>query len=459
MSLQAPLMEKRPHQVTHLGQSWEDPYFWFREKEKPEVIEHLNKENEYTQSFFKPYEQEKERLFQELKARIKEDDADVPTKKDNYYYYKRVEAGQEYPIFCRKQGNLSADEEVVLDVNELAKEFEYINLGVFRMSPNHQLLAYSLDIDGSEKFTIFFKDLKTGQLLADQIKNTNYSLEWANDNEHVFYTVLNDKLRPDEVYRHKLGDNVQSAKSIYKEDDTEYFVGIDKTKDKSYIVIDSGGKITSESHLIPADRPLDNPTLFCKRSRGVEYSVEHHNDKFFVRTNLDAKNFRIVQCDAQNTDSNSWQEFLPYDADHYILGYDVFEKHMVLFERNKGLHQLRIVDMSNRETHCVEFNEATYGIAPMGNPDFKSGVYRFEFSSPKTPQTTYDYDIESRKLELKKRIEIPSGHNPDDYETEWVMARSHDGVEVPISLLYKKGLARDGSNPLLPLWLWVLWNE
>jgi len=430
------------------GDTISDPYFWLREKDNPEVIQYLEAENEYTESILADYAQVREQLYQELKSRIKEDDSSVPAKSDNYYYYSRVEAGKQYSISCRKKDSLDNPENIILDCNVLAEGMPYFSLGVFDVSPNHQLLAYSTDTDGSESYTIYFKDLQTGKLLSDRLENTYYSSAWSNDNQSFYYTVLDENLRPYRLYRHRLGQPQSADELIYEETDPQFFISCAKSRDDKYIFLSCDGKITSEVYFISADDPQGKLQLISARERGIEYSVTHHEGYFYILTNENAQNFRILRTPVDRLDKSNWQEFLAHDPEVLLEDIDEFKNYLIISDRYQGLERLRIYNFTTNSFDNIEFPDPVYAVFGSANYEYDTHVYRFGYSSLVLPNTIYEYDLRSHTKQVLKQDEIPGGYDPNLYTSERIYATSHDGTQVPISLVYAKNLVLDGSNPL-----------
>lgn len=448
MQLLPPRAPKVPHEMNNHGDHRVDDWFWLRQKENPEVIRLLEAENAYLEDVLKPHQTVRESIFQELKARIKEDDQGVPIKIDDFYYYSRVVAGQQYAIHCRKHKTLDAPEEIVLDSNELAKGKEYFRLGVYEISPDHRWLAYSVDFDGSEKFIVHFKNLHTGENSPETIAGTSPSLEWANDNRTVFYVMLDQHERPDRVFRHTVGTLATTDIEVYKEADSKLFVGLTKTKSKKYIFIQLHGKVTSEYRLLDADKPDESPRVFSPRRHNVLYDVDHRDGLFYVLTNDEETNFRLVTTPVALPSAENWKELRRGNLDVYLEGFDLFADHLVLFERTSGLQQARVTQFSTGAEHTISFSEPTYSIAPTGNVEFNTRTLRFSYSSLVTPPTVYDYDLDTQTREVKKVHEVPGGYDPSQYQCERVHATAPDGRKVPVSIVYKRGFKRDGNANL-----------
>jgi oligopeptidase B len=442
-----PKAKKKPKQITIHGDTRIDDYFWVRDKDNDEVIKHIEAENEYTEQMMKDTKELQDKIYKEFLSRIKETDQDVPVKIDNWFYYSRTEEGKQYPIHCRKKGKLDTDEEIILDENELAEGHEFFSLGVFDVSPNHRYLAYSVDRNGSEEYTIRIKDLQTGELLADTIPNTQYGFEWNNDNASFFYVTLNKEKQPDKVWLHRLGEDIKGDKLYYQEKDMSYFLHLYKTKDKKYTIIYLGGHTTSECHYISADKPDGDFIVIQPRVHDLEYHVESYQGEFLILTNYLAKNFRIVKTPIDKPTKENWQDYIPHRESVYLEDMEVFKEHIAVFERNRGIQKIYIINTKNGEKHHVDFQETVYTISSDDNPDFNSNQLRFGYSSMITPNSVYDYNMDTKQRELKKQDEVLGGYEPSMYQQERVYAKAKDGELIPMSLVYKKGFKKNGSHP------------
>ncbi len=448
-SLTPPVAKIDPKVDTVHGEERVDNYFWIREKSNPEVIEYLEAENRYTEAMMQHTEDFQEQLYQELLGRIKETDLSVPEKLDDYYYYTRTEEGRQYPIYCRKQGNLEAAEEILLDQNALAEEHEYLEMGVYKISPNHQLLAYSTDTTGGESYTLYIKDLNTDQLLADQIPNTYYSVEWASDNQTLFYTTLDAAKRPYKLYRHQLGSTPEADMLIYHETDESFFLDVSKTRSKAYLLMELENINTSEVHYLEAAQPTGDFKVIAPRQPELEYSVEHHGNQFFIVTNADAVNFKLMRAAASNPSRANWEEMIPHRETVKLDSVSAFQNHLVISEREAGLQKIRVHNLTTDAEHAVDFPEPVYTVRQGRNPEFNTNTLRFNYASLVTPMSVFDYEMDTGTRELKKRDEVLGGYNPSLYESERIFANATDGTPIPISLVYKKGLIKDGGSPLL----------
>ncbi|PKN94598.1 MAG: oligopeptidase B [Chloroflexi bacterium HGW-Chloroflexi-6] len=451
-----PIAPKHPHTITQHGQTRVDNYFWLRERENPQTMEYLRAEDDYQQEMTGHTLALQETLFKEMKARIKEDDTSAPEKLDDYFYYSRTQAGQQYPIFCRKYRSLDAAEEILLDQNALAEGRSFCRLGAYQISPDHTKLAYSVDEDGSEKCVLYVKDLAENRLLSEKIINTSgdvydhTGIAWASDNQTLYYVTLDPSLRPDKLYRHHLGQDPANDQLLYHEADEQFFLFVSKSRSQAYIMAFSYAYAAGEWRILPADQPDADFTLFQPRQRGMEYFIEHHGQHFFVRTNLEAQNFRLMKAPIHATGLENWQEIIPHRAETLLEDMQTFENHLVLYERRDGLRQIRISGADGlSQARNISFPEPVYTYYQSGNPEFDSRLLRFYYTSLVTPKSVIDFDMEKDAWQVVKQDEIPSGYDPTLFTCERQFATAEDGTRVPISLLYKKGLPRNGQNPAL----------
>jgi oligopeptidase B len=444
-----PVARKVPKILTLHGDNRTDEYYWLREKTNPDVIAHLEAENRYTGAVMKPSEALQENLYNEILGRIKETDLSVPSRIDDYLYYYRTEQGKQYPIHIRRRAKPEGPEEVTLDLNELAKGLKYFRLGVYAVNPSHKLLAYSTDISGDEKFTLFVKDLSAGKLLEDRIPNTSYSAVWAEDGKTIFYTTLDAARRTDKVWRHRLGTRPEQDQLVYQEKDERFYVDVRKTRSRKYLFISTASAVTSELRYLEADRPDGEFRLIEPRTQGVDYEADHHGKHFYIRVDDKGKNYRLVTAPVDKPSKANWREIAPHRDDVYLEHVYAFRNHLVTLQRERGLRRLRIEDFRSRQAHYIEFAEPVYTAAPIQNPEFDTNLLRFQYTSLITPASVFDYDMDTRKRDLKKQTEVLGGYNPSLYAMERVWAKAPDGAEVPISLVYRKPLERDGGRPLL----------
>jgi len=448
-SITPPVAKVIPKTDTLHGEIRIDNYYWLRNRADSEVIGYLEKENEYTKAMMKHTEKFQKQLYKELLGRIKETDLSVPDKIDDYYYYKRTEEGKQYPIYCRKKGSLDAEEKILLDQNELAVGHTYFEIGLYKISPNHKFLAYSVDTTGSEIYTLYFKDLDKDELFTEEIPNSGYTVEWANDNKTIFYTVLDSTRRPYKLYRHTLGTDSKDDIFIYHEKDNSFFLYISKTKNKEYLIMDLGSHTTSEAHYLISDNPTGDFKLIHPRQSEMEYYVESHGDRFFIMTNDQAKNFKLIEVPVSNPSKENWKEIIPHRDSIKIDRFDVFKNHLVVYERENGLQKIRIMNLLNNEIHCVDFPEPVYTYWQSANPDFNTNILRYNYTSLVTPRSVFDYNMDTRSQELKKQYEVLGGYDPSNYKSERIFAKAQDGTSIPISVVYKKRVVKDGNNPLL----------
>ncbi|MGF1478270.1 MAG: S9 family peptidase [Cyanophyceae cyanobacterium] len=444
----APRASKQPQILVKHGDERVDNYFWLRERENPETIAYLEAENAYTKEQMKHTEALQERLYKEMLGRIKETDLSVPYRLDDYYYYSRTEEGKAYSIFCRKQGSLDAAEQVLLDQNQLAEGQEFFSVGVLAISPNHQLLAYSTDTSGAEQYTLCFLDLETGKLYSEQIADTYYSFAWGNDNRTVFYTKVDETNRPYQLWRHELGTDPNQDMLVHQEDDEAYFLAVGRTRSKEFILMELGSQVTTEVHYLEANAPTDSFRVIHPRQPGMEYSVEHWRDRFYIVTNDEAINFKLMTAPVASPAKENWETVIPHREDIMLSGVSAFADHLVIAERTGGLPTVRVQKLSTTQETSLEFPEPTYAVFEGNNPEFNSTIWRFTYTSMITPASVFDYNMETGHRELKKETEVLGGYDRTQYASEWLMATASDGAQVPISLVYRKGIEKDGSNPL-----------
>ena len=445
------------------GDNCPDPYHWLRDRNNPAAIEYLNAENRYTESIMQPTEALREKLYREILGRVKETDLGVPTYHGGYFYYTRTEKGKQYAIYCRKQASAAdssppdapdAPEQVLLDANELAAGQNYFRIGVYQPSPDHRLLAYSTDVEGDEVYTVRIKDLRTGQLLPDTLPGTGAALEWANDNRTFFYTTLDPAKRPYKVYRYQLGAENSQAVEVYHEPDERFNVDLAKSKSEAYLFLDIGSHVTSECRYLSAADAEGVFRVLLPRRQDVEYSVAHHGAHFYIRINDTGKNFRLVKTpvaepSGAEPSAANFVEVRAHRDGVFIEAVDAFRDHLVLVERDQGLRGIAIEHLATGARHRIAFNEPVYTAGLGANPEFDTRLLRFTYTSLVTPASVFDYDMDRRTRELKKQTEVLGGYDPAQYVSERVFATAPDGVPVPISLVYKSGLVRDGQAPAL----------
>ncbi len=447
--LMPPKAETIEKELTKHGHTRIDEYYWLNQRDNPKVIEYLKAENRYTEAALKQTEPLQQKLYSEIVSRIKKDDQSVPYKSNGYYYYKRFEERQEYPIHARKKGSLDAEEEIMLDVNQTAKGFSYCQVKGLEVSSNNKLLAFGVDTLSRRIYTIRFKDLSTGEILEDQIPNTTGNVAWANDNKTVFYPSKDSTLRPYKIMKHVLGTDPENDVEVYHEADSTFNTYVYKSKSRKYIFIGSYSTLSTEMRFLDADQPDGDFQVVNPREQEREYSVSHFEDKFYILTNYKAKNFRLMETRVSSPNRENWEEVIPH-RDHVLLeDIEVFRDYLVVDERRDGLTQLRIIDRQNNGEHYVDFGEETYMAYISVNEEFDTNLLRFDYSSLTTPHSTYDYHMATKEKTLLKREEVLGGFNRDDYHAERLYAKADDGAKIPISLVYKKGTEKNGDNPLL----------
>ncbi len=445
-----PAALRRPHSLTTHGDTRVDPWYWLREQEDPATMEYLRAENAHTESFLAPLQSLQVAIYDEIRGRIKEDDNTVPEKEGEYYYYVRFEEGGQYPIYCRRPGSENGPETVLLNVNALAEGRDYTRVGTFENSPNHRLIAYGVDFDGSEQFTVHVLDLETGETLPDVIPNTYYSLEWANDSRTLYYSVLDEHHRPVSVYRHTLGNDPGDDELVYHEEDPRFFVGVGKSNSGRFVYIVAGGNNMSEWRFVDADDP-DAPTkLIEPRATDFEYDVVDHGDRFFIRHNGNgARDFMLSTAPVATPSWDNWTQFMAHQPGRPIQGIDAYREHLVVGCRSDGLPQVMVLRLVDGDVHYVAgVDEDDFAMSARGGREFYTTSLRFSYTSLRTPAAVYDYDMENRERVLRKQQEIPSGYDSGQYETRRIWATARDGTMVPISLLIRRGTSEDGNAPL-----------
>lgn len=452
-----PVAKRAPKVDVVHGDRRVDDYFWLREKPNPEVKAYLEAENAYTGAIMKPTEALQKTLYDEMLGRIKQTDLSVPYRLGDYFYYSRTEEGKQYSIYCRKKGSLQAPEEVTLDLNELAKGQKFLSLGAYTVSDDGNLLAYSTDTTGFRQYTLHVKDLRTGQALPDTVEKTS-SIAWAKDNRTLFYAIEDHAKRPYRLYRHALGSTgpggggappVNNDPLVYEEKDERFRVGAYRTRSRAYLLLNVSSHTTSEVRYLAADQPAGEWTLIAAREQDHEYDVEHHGDRFLIVTNDRGRNFRLVEAPVASPARANWKELVPHRADVMLGGAIAFADHYVLTEREQALPHLRITDVKSGSSHRLAFPEAVYSAFPAQNPEFNTKLLRYSYQSFTAPSSVFDYDMAARGQKLLKQTEVLGGYDPTRYQSERVYAAAADGVKVPVSLVYRKGIVRNGNNPTL----------
>ncbi|MFH0778261.1 MAG: S9 family peptidase [Candidatus Eisenbacteria bacterium] len=445
-----PKADVAPLRLEKHGHARVDDFYWLKEREDPRVRAYLEAENEYTDSVTAHTLPLQEALFEEIKGRIKQTDMSVPYKLDDYYYYTRFEEGKQYQIYCRKKGSLEGAEEVMLDVNRLGEGHKFISVLPPAVSHAQNLIAFAEDTVGRRFYTVRFKDLSTGEILPDAIPNVAPALAWANDNKTLFYAKQDPQtLRVYQIYRHVLGSEASQDRLVYEEKDETFSCEVFKTKSKKYILIACYQTLSTEYRFLDAEDPTGEFFVFLPRERDHEYHVDHYAGHFFVRTNYEAKNFRLMKTPVTATAKENWEEVIPHRDDVLLEGFEIFKDYLVLPERKQGLICMRVIPWSKKGEHYLDFGEPTYFAYFGQNFDFDTQVLRFAYMSLRTPNSIFDYNMKTRERTLLKQEEVLGGFSSEDYVTERLYATAGDGVKVPISIVYRKGLVKDGSRPLL----------
>ncbi|WP_319502476.1 S9 family peptidase [uncultured Draconibacterium sp.] len=444
-----PVAKKIMKELTIHGHTRVDNYYWMNERENPEVIAHLEAENAYKDAVMKHTEPLQEKLFEEIKSKIKPENKSVPYKKNGYYYYYKQLPGKEYDVNCRKKGSLDAEEEVLLDENVLAEGQDFFMLGGLSVSPDNKLIAYGVDTVSRRKYTIHFKNLETGETLEDAIPLTTGSAVWANDNKTVYYTLKDDvTLRSEKIMKHVVGTPVEDDVEVFYEDDETFSVFVFKTKSQDYLIIGSESTLTSEYRFLDANNPEGEFKIIQPRVRGLEYSVDHFGNDFYIRTNLDALNFRLMKTPVTATEKENWTEVIPHRSDVFFDNFEILKDYLVVTERIEGINQLRVIPWKGEE-YYIDFDEEVYTVSPNVNLDFDTDVFRFSYTSLTTPNSIFDYNLKTKERTLLKQDEVLGGFNKDNYETKRIYATAGDGTKIPISIVYKKGMEKNGDNPTL----------
>ncbi len=430
------------------GEVRTDNYAWLRDRENPAVIAYLEAENAYTAAVMRHTEPLQEELFKEMLARIKEDDTDVPVRRDDWLYYTRTEQGKAYPIYCRRADAAGSSEQIIFDQNAVAEGHTFYQLGGFEVSPDHNYLAILEDTNGYEDFVLRVKDLRTEAFLADTADALGFGLAWASDGQTLFYQTTDSAKRADQVWRHRLGDSRARDVSVYLDPDPLFNVGVRRTRSGAFVVLTSSSFTSTESWLLDAHKPESAPKLVAARAADVEYDVDHSGAWLYLLTNRDGvRDFKLMR--ARVAEPSAWQEWLPAREGVFVEGADLFQDFAVVSERRDGLRRLRVASLTNDDAHYVDFPEAAYGVTFEENPEFAAQTIRFTYSSLITPDSVYDYDVATRTRELRKRDDVLGGYDPSQYRVERLMAPARDGALVPVSLVYKAPLVRDGTRPLI----------
>jgi oligopeptidase B len=444
----APVARKVPLSSTLHGETRVDEYAWLRQKDDAAVLAHLEAENAYADALLAPTQALQEQLYQEMLGRIQQADLGVPAREGGYFYYTRTEEGKQYSLYCRKQGHLAAPEQVLLDLNALAAGKPFIALRGYKVSDDGSLLAYALDYDGSRLSTVYFKDLRTGQLLPERLERVS-NMVWAADGRTLFYVTFDSAVRPYRLYRHTLGTDPAKDTLLYEEKDERFRTVVSRSRNKEWLFFTSGSSTTSEVRILPARTPVASWRLVAERQQGHEYYLEHRGDTFYIQSNRTGPNFALYTAPVRSPEPAQWKELVPHRPQVMLEEFDLFEGHLVLSEREGGLQQVAITDLQSNQTHRLGFPESVYTVFLAANPEFKTRKLRFNYQSPITPPSVLEYDMDTREQALLKEEPVLGGYDRSRYQTERLYATAADGTQVPISLVYRKGLERNGRAPLL----------
>ncbi len=465
LDMKPPIANKQPHKTFVHDHERVDNYHWIRlsddqksakniegwpDDQTIQVVEYINKENDYTNNKLKHTEKLQKKLYSEIVGRIKKDDSSVPYYENGYWYYTRYEKGKEYPFYCRKKDSLENKEELLIDVNQWAEGHDYFSLRNLSVSPNNKLLAFSIDTLSRRIYTVKIKNLETGALLTDEIHGTQGPVAWANDNSTFFYTLKNKiTLLSEDIARHSLGTSQSEDDIVFTEKDDSFYIGVYRSKSNKYIIIYNSSTLASDYYILNANNPTGKFFQFSPREEEHEYSIEHYKDKFYIVTNWNAMNFRLMETSEEVTSKQNWKEVVPHRNDVFLSDIDVFSKYLVISERKDGLPQIRIINQNNGDEHYLDFGEEVYSAYTSVNLSFDTNLLRYQFSSLITPSSTYDYNMDSRKSILLKQSEVVGGYDSNKYQSERLYATARDGKRVPISIVYKKGFKKNGKSNLL----------
>jgi len=444
-----PVVPQRPQVLEAHGDRRVDPYYWLRDKENPEVIAYLEAENAYADAAMADTAELRDRLYREIVGRVQETDYSAPTFYKGWWSYTRTVEGLDYEIYCRRRDSMEAPEEVILDANELAKGHEYFELGYVERSPDENLVAYAVDTDGSELHELRFRELAAGRDLDDVLRGVYYGAAWSADSRTFFYARPDAAMRPYQIWRHRLGTAPEQDVLVLQEDDERFELSVEPSKSERFILITSASQVTSECRFLSSDAPEGEPVMVEPRRPDIEYSVDHQEDRFLILTNDGATNFRLMAAPVSSPGRSSWTELVPERPGVRLNFIDVHRGHVVLGQRSDGLQRLEVLDSSTGDLHVLEQPDAAYTAFPGSSPDYESRVMRFFYTSLNAPWSAIDYDMETRERTIVKEQPVRGGYDRKDYDTERVWAKSQDGVEVPISLVYRRDMHRKDSPLLL----------
>lgn len=460
-AVNTPVAKKIPKELTLHDDTRIDNYFWMRlsddqknaenpDNQTQDVLNYLNQENEYLEGVMSHTNELQDQLYDEMVSRIKKDDQSVPVKDNGYLYYTRFEEGGDYALYCRKKIDGDGKEEIIFNGPEMAKGYAYYGIGRQSVSEDNKLMAFAIDTVSRRRYTIYFKNLATGEILSDNLSNTSGSATWANDNKTVFYTTKDpETLRADKVYKHVLGTSQDEDVLVFHEKDETFNIGVGKSKSDAFIAIYSIQTLSTEVRVLDANTPNGKWRVIQPREKNLEYSIDHYDDHFYIRTNLDAKNFRLVKTPINATSKENWVDVIPHRDDVFLQGFDLFSSHLVVQERENGLRGIRIINWNGGD-HKMTFNDPSYLVYPTSNLDFETNILRYNYTSLTTPNSTYEYNMDTKEQVLLKQEEVlDDNFSPDNYVSERLYATARDGVKVPISLVYKKGTEKSSDTPLL----------
>lgn len=447
-----PNLKKVPKSLIKFNDERIDNYYWLRERENPCVIEYLNSENDYYKKMTLHTKDFQDKLFHEIKNKIKQEDQSVPYFLNGYWYVTKYKENLDYPIYFRYKDSLKSKEEILFDCNKLAQSHDYFNLSNFKVSPNNKIVAFSVDTVSRRLYTIKFKNLDNGEILKDEIINTSGTFAWASDNSTLFYTNRDTQtLRNDKIFKHKIGDALVNDKLVFHETDETFYTNVSKSKSNKFIIISSSSTLTSEFQFLSSNKPDDQFTLFNKRERGVEYSISHFEDHFYIITNKnDAFNYKLLRTELKNTSSENWIEVIEHRENVLIEGIDIFKDFLVVSERFNGLNRINIKPWNGSESYYLKFESETFSCYTTGNLDFDSKKLRYAYNSLNEPHSIIEFDMFSKdKIILKQNQVLDTKFSKDNYITKRIWADSRDGTKIPISIIHKKNIKKDGTNPLL----------
>lgn len=452
MNITPPSADKITKNLEIHGDVRQDDYYWLNQKDDAEVIDYLERENDYYAKMTAHTDDLKESLFEEIKGRIKEDDASVPYKLNGYYYITRFEEGQDYPIYTRRKETMEAPEEILFNVNEMAEGHSYYALAGLNVSPDNKLVAFGVDTVSRRKYTLHIKNLETGEILEEAISNTTGGSTWANDNKTLYYTKKDDQtLRSNQIMKHTLGTEAGSDVLVFQEDDETFNTYVYKTKSRKYIIIGSSSTLTSEFQILDADTPNDNFKIFQPRERGLEYNISHFDNHFYIVTNKDdATNFKLMKTSLDKTTKENWEEVIEHRENVLLEDIDIFKDYLVVSERSKGLTHLKIVNWKTNESYFLPFDNETYTAYATQNIEFDTPILRYGYNSLTTPASVIDFNMVTKEQTVMKENEVLGGtFDKNNYESKRIWATATDGTKIPVSMVYKKGIKMDGSNPFL----------